>query len=54
MDRGYNDYRLFNRWTTEGVGFATRLKGNALWASHEERPVKSSSDQPNRSFFGQQ
>jgi IS4 transposase len=40
MDRGYNDYRLFSRWTTEGVGFVTRLKKNALWTSHEERPVK--------------
>lgn len=41
MDRGYNDYRLFARWTDEGVGFVTRLKKNALWASHEERPVKA-------------
>jgi len=40
MDRGYNDYRLFARWTTEGVGFVTRLKKKALWASHKERPVK--------------
>ena len=40
MDRGYNDYRLFARWTAEGVGFVTRLKKNAMWASHEERPVK--------------
>jgi hypothetical protein len=40
MDRGYNDYRLFARWTAEGVGFVTRLKKNALWASHESRPVK--------------
>lgn len=40
MDRGYNDYRLFARWTVEGVGFVTRLKKNALWASHEELPVK--------------
>jgi hypothetical protein len=40
MDRGYNDYRLFERWTSEGVGFVTRLKKNAMWASHEERPVK--------------
>jgi hypothetical protein len=40
MDRGYNDYRLFDRWTAEGVGFVTRLKKNALWANHEERPVK--------------
>lgn len=40
MDRGYNDYRLFDRWTTEGVGFVTRLKKNAQWASREERLVK--------------
>ena len=41
MDRGYNDYRLFARWTAEGVGFVTRLKKNALWTSHKQRPVKS-------------
>lgn len=41
MDRGYNDYRMFARWTAEGVGFVTRLKKNAMWASLEERPVKS-------------
>ena len=40
MDRGYIDYRMFDRWTGEGVGFVTRFKKNALWASHEERPVK--------------
>ena len=40
MDRGYNDYRLFARWTAEGVGFVTRLKKNALWTSHKQRPVK--------------
>ena len=40
MDRGYNDYRLFERWTSEGVGFITRLKKNAMRASHEERPVE--------------
>ncbi len=40
MDRGDNDYRLFERWTSEGVGFVARLKKNAMWASHEERPVK--------------
>lgn len=40
MDRGYNDYRLFERWTSEGVGFVTRLKKNAMWASDSERPVK--------------
>lgn len=40
MDRGYNDYRLFKRWTEEGVGFVTRLKKNAAWASRKQRPVK--------------
>jgi hypothetical protein len=26
MDRGYNDYALFGRWTREGVYFVTRMK----------------------------
>jgi IS4 transposase len=29
MDRGYNDYRLFGRWTAEAVIFVTRMKSNA-------------------------
>jgi hypothetical protein len=29
MDRGYTDYRLFEAWTLEKVGFVTRLKSNA-------------------------
>jgi len=29
MDRGYMDYRLFTRWTRQGVYFVTRLKSNA-------------------------
>jgi hypothetical protein len=29
MDRGYTDYRLFETWTEEKVGFVTRLKSNA-------------------------
>ena len=29
MDRGYTDYRLFTRWTREGVYFVSRLKKNA-------------------------
>jgi IS4 transposase len=29
MDRGYNDYRLFEAWTEQKVGFVTRLKANA-------------------------
>jgi hypothetical protein len=38
-DRGYNDYRLFARWTAAGVWFVTRLKDNAVYAVVEERPV---------------
>jgi hypothetical protein len=29
MDRGYNDYKLFNLWTNKGIYFVTRLKENA-------------------------
>ena len=29
MDRGYNDYALFGKWTDRGVFFVTRLKDNA-------------------------
>lgn len=31
MDRGYNDYALFGKWTTRGVFFVTRLKENAVY-----------------------
>jgi hypothetical protein len=39
MDRGYNDYHLFTRWTRAGVFFVTRLKANADIARVESRPV---------------
>jgi hypothetical protein len=29
MDRAYTDYRLFGRWTAQGVFFVTRMKSNA-------------------------
>jgi len=29
MDRGYNDYALFGKWTSEEIYFVTRLKDNA-------------------------
>jgi len=38
-DRGYNDYRLFARWTADHVWFVTRMKDNALYAVVEEHPV---------------
>jgi hypothetical protein len=38
-DRGYNDYRLFSKWTEEAVYFVTRMKDNALYTIVEEREV---------------
>jgi hypothetical protein len=38
-DRGYNDYRLFAKWTEEEVYFVTRMKENALYKIIESRPV---------------
>jgi hypothetical protein len=31
MDRAYNDYQMFGRWTTQGVFFVTRMKSNAQY-----------------------
>jgi hypothetical protein len=39
MDRGYNDYALFGKWTDEGIYFVTRLKDNAAYEVLEECPV---------------
>ena len=38
-DRGYNDYRLFAKWTDYGVYFVTRMKDNALFEVVEEHEV---------------
>lgn len=38
-DRGYNDYRLFAKWTEAGVYFVTRMKDNTLFEVVEEHPV---------------
>jgi IS4 transposase len=43
MDRGYNDYHLFERWSAEDVGFVTRMKKNADWYIREELPLKEGS-----------
>ncbi len=37
MDRGYNDYRLFEVWSEQKVGFVTRLKTNAEYFVTKER-----------------
>ena len=39
MDRGYNDYGLFFKWTTEEIYFVTRLKENAAYEAVEECEV---------------
>jgi len=39
MDRGYNDYALFGKWTDQGIHFVTRLKDNAAYEVLEECPV---------------
>jgi len=31
LDRGYNDYALFGKWTQRGVFFVTRLKNNTAY-----------------------
>jgi Transposase DDE domain/Domain of unknown function (DUF4372) len=37
MDRAYNDYELFARWTDRKVWFVTRLKSNAVYQVVEKR-----------------
>jgi hypothetical protein len=39
MDRGYNDYRLFNYWTDSGIYFVTRLKENADYVVVKEQTI---------------
>jgi len=43
-DRGYCDYELFAKWTTEGVYFVTRQKGNAAYKVIENRPTPHNSN----------
>jgi len=39
MDRAYNDYRHFARWTEEGIYFVTRMKANAVYEVVQSFPV---------------
>ena len=39
MDRAYNDFKLFAKWTARGVYFVTRLKSNTLFEVVEDREV---------------
>jgi hypothetical protein len=38
-DRGYNDYALFGKWTSQDVYFVTRMKENALYEVIGEKNV---------------
>ena len=39
MDRAYNDFKLFERWSAEGVFFVTRMKEGTLYEVVESREV---------------
>jgi len=39
MDRGYNDYALFGKWTAGEIYFVTRLKENASYVVEEELAI---------------
>jgi hypothetical protein len=43
LDRGYTDYRLYARWTREGVFLVTRLKVNADFVCVKSLPVPKGS-----------
>lgn len=38
LDRGYQDYALFGRWTSQGEFFVTRLKTSAAFEVMANRP----------------
>jgi hypothetical protein len=44
LDRGYTDYKLYARWTREGVFFVSRLKANADVVRVASRPVPKNSN----------
>ena len=44
MDRGYNDYALFGKWTDAGIYFVTRLKDHATYEVLEEGPLPANRD----------
>jgi len=39
MDRGYNDFALFGKWTEEGVFWVTRMKERTAYAVEESREL---------------
>jgi len=41
FDKGYNDYKTFDKFTENGVFFVTRLKSNAAYESISENEIPS-------------
>lgn len=39
MDRAYNDFSLFHKWTLNGIYFVTRMKKNTVYTVIESRKV---------------
>jgi hypothetical protein len=42
FDKGYNDYKAFNRFSNSGTGFVTRIKDNAAYDIVEENFIEDS------------
>jgi len=42
FDKGYNDYKAFNRFSDSGTGFVTRIKDNAAYDIVEENIIEDS------------
>jgi hypothetical protein len=42
FDKGYNDYKAFNRFSNYGTGFVTRIKDNAAYDIVEENFIEDS------------
>jgi hypothetical protein len=40
FDKGYNDYKAFQKFCTHQTGFVTRIKDNALYESVEKQPIE--------------
>lgn len=43
MDKAYNDYKLFVKWSQKGIRFVTRQKSNAVFKVVETLPITDSS-----------
>lgn len=44
IDRGYNDYKQFRKWTKDGIHFVTRLKKSSVYKTLEEYDIDDNVD----------